>query len=124
MRAFIFTVLLMLVAVFSYAADIDGKWEGKVDFGGQSMDISYTFKADGNTLTGTTKGMDGNDMAIKDGKIDGNKFSYTLDMMGQAMKFNGEIKGDTIEIKADMSSMGGGGGMGGEAPPTILKKVK
>lgn len=126
MRTFILTVLFMLVAGAAFAADIDGKWEGKVDFGGQSMDISYTFKADGNTLTGSTKGPQGNDIAIKDGKIDGNKFSYSLDFgMGQPMKFNGEIKGDTIEIKADMSGMGGGPGGGmGEAPPTVLKKVK
>ena len=126
MRAFILTVLFMFVAGVAFAADIDGDWAGKVEFGGQSMDINYSFKADGNTLTGSTKGPQGNAMAIKDGKIEGNKFSYAIDMMGQSMKFNGELKGDTIEIRMDMSSMPGGQGGGGmgEAPPTILKKVK
>ena len=81
------------------------------------------FQADGKNLTGSTKGMDGNDMAIKDGKIDGNKFSYGIDMMGQTMKFNGEVKGDTLELKMDMGDMGGGGGMG-EMPPIVLKKEK
>ena len=124
MRTFILTVLFMLVAGMAFAADIDGTWNGEVAGmgGGEPMKISYTFKADGNTLTGTTKGMDGNDISIQDGKIDGNSFSYSLDFgMGQPMKFNGTVKGDTIEINMDMGE--GGGGMG-EMPPTILKKAK
>ncbi len=126
MRTFILTVLCMLVAGMAFAADIDGKWEGEVPGmgGGDPMKISYTFKADGNTLTGNTKGMDGNDLAIKDGKIDGNNFSFSLDFgMGQPMKFKGTVKGDTIEMKMEMGDMGGGQGMP-EMPPTILKKVK
>ena len=87
--------------------------------GGDPMKISYTFKADGNTLTGSTKGMDGNDMPIADGKIDGNKFSYSLDFgMGQPMAFEGTVNGDSLEIK-----MAGGGGMP-EMPPIVLKKVE
>jgi len=126
MRTFILTVLCMLVAGMAFAADIDGKWEGEVPGmgGGDPMKISYTFKADGNTLTGNTKGMDGNDLAIKDGKIDGNNFSFSLDFgMGQPMKFKGTVKGDTIEMKMEMGDMGDGQGMP-EMPPTILKKVK
>jgi hypothetical protein len=125
MRTFILTVLFMLVSGFASAADIDGKWEGEVPGmgGGEPMKISYTFKADGNTLTGTTNGMDGNDISIQDGKIEGTKLSYSLDFgMGQPMKFNGEIKGDTIELKMNMGDMGGGGM--GEMPPIILKKAK
>jgi hypothetical protein len=124
MRIFILTLLFILAAGIASAADIDGNWTGEVPGmgGGEPMKISYTFKADGNTLTGSTKGMDGNDMAIKDGKIDGNNFSYALDMMGQTMKFKGEVKGDTLELKMDMGEMGGGGM--GEMPPIILKKAE
>ncbi len=126
MRTFILTVLFVFVAGIAFAAGIDGTWNGEVAGmgGGEPMKISYTFKADGKTLTGTTKDMNGEDMSIKDGKIDGNKFSYSIDLgMGQPMKFNGEVKGDTIELKMDMGDMGGGGGMGG-MPPIILKKAK
>ena len=122
MRTFILTVLFLFVAGVAFAADIDGNWEGEVQgMDGNPMKISYTFKADGNALTGNTKGMDGNDIAIQDGKIDGNNFSFSLDFgMGQPMKFNCTLKGDTIEMKMDM---GGGGGMG-EMPPTILTRAK
>ena len=124
MRIFMLTVLSMLVAGMAFAADIDGKWEGEIQgMGGSPVKISYTFKADGNTLTGMTKDMNGNDLAIQDGKIDGNDFSYALDFgMGQPMKFTGTVKGDTIELKMDMGDMGGGGMP--ERPPMILKKVE
>lgn len=125
MRAFILAVLFVFVAGMAFAADIDGNWEGEMAGmgGGEPMKINYTFKADGNTLTGSTKGMDGNDMAIADGKINGNDFSYSLDFgMGQPMTFKGTVKGDTLELKMGMGE-GGGGGMP-EMPPIVLKKVK
>ena len=125
MRAFILTVLFVFAAGIAIAADIDGNWEGEVAGmgGGEPMKVNYTFKADGNTLTGNTKGMDGNDMAIADGKIDGNDFSFSLDFgMGQPMTFKGTVKGDTLEMKMAMGE-GGGGGMP-EMPPMVLKKVK
>jgi hypothetical protein len=124
MRAFILTVLFVLVAGMASAADIDGNWAGEVPGmgGGEPMKINYTFKADGTNLTGNTKSMDGSDLAIKDGKIDGNNFSYTLDMMGQSMKHTGTVKGDTMELKVEMGE-GGGGGMP-EMAPIVLKKVK
>ncbi len=131
MRAFILSVLLMLVAGMTFAADIDGNWQGEVAGmgGGEPMKVNYTFKADGNTLTGNTKGMDGNDLAIKDGKIDGNKFSFALDFgMGQPMVFKGEVKGETIEMKMDMPPAQEGAPAGGppmgDMPPIVLKKVK
>ena len=129
MRALIFSVLFMFVAGMTYAADIDGDWQGEVGgMGGEPMKISYTFKADGNTLTGSTKGMDGNDLAITDGKIDGNKFLFALDFgMGMPLVFKGEVKGDTIEMKMEMPPAPEGAPAGppmGDMPPTILKKVK
>jgi hypothetical protein len=120
MKTFILTVLFVFAAGMAFAADIDGNWEGEFDMGGNKMPIAYKFKADGNTLTGSTKGMDGNDLAIADGKIDGNTFSYSIDFgMGQPMTFNGTLKGDTLELK-----MQGGMGGGGEQPPIVLKKAK
>jgi hypothetical protein len=130
MRALIFSILFMLVAGMTFAADIDGNWAGEAPGmgGGEPMKINYTFKADGATLTGSTKNpMDGSDMAIKDGKIEGTKFSYSIDMGGMAMKFNGEIKGDTIELKMEMPPAQEGAPAGppmGDMPPMVLKKVK
>jgi hypothetical protein len=115
----------MLFASVAFAANIDGNWAGEVQgMDGNPMKISYTFKADGATLTGTTKGMDGKDISIQEGKIEGNQFSFSLDFgMGMPMKFKGTVTGDQIEMKMDMGDAGGGGGMP-EMAPMILKKVK
>ena len=106
-------MLLMAVSV-AFGADIDGKWTGKYDAGmGEPMDMEYTFKADGATLTGTTiGGFDGEQIPIKNGKIDGKKisFSITIDMMGQEMTldYTGELSGDQLKLEFDMGGMGGG----------------
>ena len=98
---------LILVASFAFAAPIDGKWVGEVPgMDGNNMKISYTFKADGNTLTGTTTSPDGKEMAIKDGKVNGNNISFSIafDMGGQEMKmeFKGVLSGDDLKLSMDM----------------------
>jgi hypothetical protein len=106
-------VLLMAVCA-AFGADIDGKWTGKYNSGmGDPMNMEYTFKADGDKLTGTTiGGANGEQIAIKNGKIDGDKisFSVSVDMMGQEMSFDykGELKGDKLKLKFDMGGQGGG----------------
>ena len=112
----------------SASAAIDGKWEGTFEGMGQSMKLGYDFKADGNMLTGTTTGPQGNTMDIKNGKINGNKISFDVPVdMGQmkmTVKYTGVLSGDELALtmEMDMGEGGPGGGMGGppgggEAPP-------
>jgi hypothetical protein len=84
------------------AADLTGKWTAQVPGrGGQTREATYTFKADGNTLTGTISGPRG-DMEISDGKIDGDQISFTqtLEFNGNTMKFlyKGTVSGDAIKF--------------------------
>ena len=107
MRNCILVLGLILVASMAFAAPIDGKWVGEIPgMDGNPMKLSYTFKADGATLTGSTTGPDGKEMAIKEGKIDGDKisFSITLDFGGQEMKmeYKGVLSGDTLKLTLDM----------------------
>jgi hypothetical protein len=131
MRIFTLTALFLFLAGMAFAADIDGTWTGEVQGmgGGEAMKIEYSFKADGKTLNGSTKGPDGSEMAFTDGKIDGKDFSFAIDFgMGMPMKFNGVLKGAKMELKMDMSGMPDmGGGQGGEMPempPIVLTKTK
>ena len=104
-------MILFLSAGTVFGADIDGKWTGKYDAGmGEPMDMEYTFKANVNVLTGTTIGGPGGEQVqITNGKIDGNKisFSVAVDMMGQEMKidFTGELSGDKLNLNFDMGGM-------------------
>ncbi len=117
MRLCVFALVLLLTAGIAYAADIDGKWEGELDMMGQKMPVSYTFKAEGNVLTGSTPIMD-QEMQIQDGKIDGNNISFSIVMnMGQEMKidYKGVLSGDELKLSFDMM---------GQTTEILLKKAK
>ncbi len=106
--------LFLIMTGMCFAADIDGTWTGTIQGpdGGQGFAISYTFKADGNTLTGSMPGMPGPDgspakpIPIKDGKINGNNISFTIvfDMGGQEMKtdYKGVLSGDSLKLSFEM----------------------
>jgi len=98
---------LILVASMAFAAPIDGKWVGEIPgMDGNPMKLNYTFKADGAALTGSTTGPDGKELVIKDGKIDGDKLSFTVtvDFGGQEMKmeYKGVLAGDDLTLTMDM----------------------
>ena len=127
MRICVIAAGFFLMAGLALGADIDGKWSGQYNSGmGDPMTLVYTFKADGNTLTGTSLGGPDTEVPIKEGKIDGNNISFvvTVDFGGQEMKFNykGVLKGDEIELSFEIA---GAPPMEGGAPQKfIVKRAK
>ncbi|HUP04625.1 MAG TPA: hypothetical protein VMU19_11590 [Bryobacteraceae bacterium] len=119
-------VLLALLAAPAFAADVTGKWTGEVGDGG--FTITVNFHQDGTKLTGTIDGPGGEPMQIKDGKIDGNKisFSVTFDMGGGDMKMvhEGTVNGDEMTLNMKMEGGPDGGPGGGGPGPIKLKRVK
>jgi opacity protein-like surface antigen len=135
MRFKMFTItvsLFCLIAAPAVAADITGTWvgefQGGMGGGGQAMKITFNFKADGSTLTGTNIGPRGDEREIIDGKIDGDNVSFAvkIDMMGNEMTINykGTVAGDemklTMEFEGGMGGPGGGGPGGGAPKPMEL----
>ena len=93
----------------AWAADVDGKWTAQVPGrGGQTRETTFTFKAEGDKLTGTVSGMQG-DSPISDGKISGDEISFTLKLNFQGNEisflYKGKLSGD--EIKMTRSRQGG-----------------
>jgi hypothetical protein len=61
--------VMLALATFCFAADFNGRWEGKVaDPNGQELLLTYDFKAEGETLTGTVESQMGK-VDISDGKV-------------------------------------------------------
>jgi hypothetical protein len=97
---------LLLVAGLSLlasAAAIDGKWIAQVPGrDGQTRETTFTFKAEGDKLTGSMSGRNG-DIQIADGKITGDDISFTVtqNFNGNEMKraFTGKVAGDEIKMK-------------------------
>ena len=137
-KILVMTVLaLSVLLATAWAADISGTWKGSLDMMGQAMDLSFTFKADGNTFTGTTVGPQGQESPLSDGKIDGDKISFIVKVTGQmemTIKYNGTFKGDEMTLKMSFDMPAGGPGGGGQAgpggggmppmPDLVLKRVK
>ena len=66
-------LLLTLLALPAFAADVTGNWTFQVDLGGQGGSPKFTFQQKGETLTGTYNGQ-----------------------LGSA-KLTGTVKGETVE---------------------------
>jgi hypothetical protein len=103
-------VTLVLVSGIALAAGIDGKWGSEMkrqNPNGEEMVVKTVFdlKAEGSTLTGSVTtsmgGGEGRTAKISDGKIDGNKFSFTLVQetpRGEMKsKYEGTVEGDTLK---------------------------
>lgn len=98
------------IAMTASAADVSGKWNAQVPGrDGQMREATYTFKVDGDKLTGSMSFPQG-DQPIKDGKISGDNISFkvALEFNGNSivLVFKGTVSGD--QIKFTRSREGGG----------------
>ena len=94
--------VLAVLATVAQAADLTGKWVAQVPGrGGETRETTFNFKADGENLTGTMSGRQG-DVALSDGKIkdDALSFNVAVNFQGSAMKFvyKGKVSGDEIQF--------------------------
>ena len=100
---------LLLLAAPAFAADVDGKWTGTVSTPMGDVPVQYEFKADGTTLTGTSLGFDGGTVPIKNGKVDGNKISFTVTFdfggMTTDISYTGVVSPTEIKISGDFMGM-------------------
>jgi opacity protein-like surface antigen len=112
-------VLMTAMAGAALAADITGNWTGSSD----QFSLKFVFKQVGETLTGNVIGPQGDPLPITDGKVQGDKLTFTVkvDMGGNSMKITheGTIKGDEISLTTKVE---GGGDFGGG--PMTLKRQK
>jgi hypothetical protein len=108
-RIAMLVAVVLLAAVPAFAADVDGKWTGTLDTPMGPAMIGFTFKANGAALTGTTTSPDGGEAAIADGKIDGDKISFTvtLDFGGMPLmiSYAGVVSGNQIKLTLDVLGM-------------------
>jgi hypothetical protein len=100
---------VFLLATAALAADVDGKWTGTVTTPMGEAPVAFEFKAEGTTLTGTALGIDGGQVPIKNGKIDGNTIAYsvTFDFGGMPFEFlyQGVVSPTEIKITAELMGM-------------------
>jgi hypothetical protein len=113
--------LLCFVAVAAFGADISGKWKSESPGrDGTPMTTNYTFNVEGEKLTGTVSGRQG-DTAISDGKVAGDEISFIVvrNFRGEERKiqYKGKVSGDEIKLTITF---------GADMPPreVVAKRVK
>jgi hypothetical protein len=100
----------LICAIAALAADVSGTWSGQMPTrDGGTRDVTFKLKQDGGALTGSMSAFD-NDVAIKDGKVDGNSlsFSVTLDFNGNEVKllFTGTADGNELKMTREREGSG------------------
>jgi opacity protein-like surface antigen len=109
MRLRLLVCTLVLTAASAFAADVDGKWSGTFDMPTGALPVNCNLKAEGSTLTGTISGIDGSDVKITDGKVDGNRFSFTatveINGMPFSLHYTGVVSGTDLTLTAEFAGM-------------------
>jgi hypothetical protein len=101
---------MMLLVSVVLAADISGKWSGDMPGrGGDMTATTFTFKADGEKLTGSMTGPQG-EIPLQEGKISGSQISFTttLDFGGNSIKilYKGAVSGSEIKMTREREGSG------------------
>jgi len=110
MRALLLGIIgVLLVSSTAFAAPVDGKWTGLLDTPMGPVNVGFNFKADGAMLAGSTVGPDGAELPIKNGKVDGDKITFTVDIdfggMAMTLGYAGLVSADQIKMTIDFGGM-------------------
>ena len=107
---FVLAVLMVCSPFVVWAADVDGMWTAKVERrDGGTIELTYTFKAVGEALTGTMSTPMG-DSEISDGKISGDNISFSVIISpgGNDFKllYKGKLQGGEIAFTSEREGSG------------------
>lgn len=94
----------LLLTVAASAADVSGKWTGKVPRRDEAVDTTFMFKVEGAKLTGTISSAQG-EQPISDGKVEGDTITFTAPGGQATATFKGVVSGN--EIKFTRTRQGG-----------------
>ena len=102
----LFTMLLLIGGLTTFAQNVlDGSWKGTRETPNGAIEINYTFKVEGNQLTGTWKTRFG-ETKLENGKVDGKKFSYNISFNDMKLDYTGEVVNDNqLSIKSERGEM-------------------
>ena len=93
--------MVLALAPIALAANVDGTWTATFDTQIGEQHYTYTFKADGEKLTGTAKN-DWGERPIEDGTLKGDDINFTenVEFQGQkiTIKYTGKLSGDEIKF--------------------------
>ena len=97
MKTSITALLLLVLSITSNAQNLDGSWKGKMSGPNGEIDLIFTFKVNADSLTGNVKSNMGT-LPIENGKAEGNKFSFDVDVNGQVIHHTGVLDSGIVKL--------------------------
>ena len=103
-------VMLAAMATLALAADVNGTWTASFDTQVGVQKYTYTFKVDGNKLTGKAKSeLANSESDIQEGTVNGDDISFVENLNFQDMPlrivYKGKIAGDEIKFTRTILDM-------------------
>lgn len=97
---------MMLAPATMRAADVTGTWTSSMQSpdGSGGIQITFTFKQDGDKLSGSVDAGQGGAMDITNGKVDGNHFTFDVAFNGTAIHHDCTLDGDEIKMTTKSDS--------------------
>jgi len=110
MRTILIVGILLPIGLWAQAGGLAGKWSGDVPGrGGATAPGTFTLKVDGEKLTGTMTGAQG-ELPLQEGKVSGSQFSFstTIDAGGNSIKilYKGTLSGDQLKMTREREGSG------------------
>jgi hypothetical protein len=99
--AVVMTMGLAATALAALAADVSGKWVGSVETPNGPLELTYEFKAEGETLTGTVASAMGS-LPLNKGKVAGGVLTYEVALENSVITHEARMNeaGTEITVKA------------------------
>ncbi len=95
-------VLLTAILAFSLMAfaaeDANGNWKTTIETPNGSQTQTFALKVDAGKVTGTIGSEMMGNLQIADGKIEGDKISFSVSTNFGAIRYAGTISGDTMKL--------------------------
>ncbi len=99
MKTCITVLLLFVLSLAVNAQSLDGNWKGKFTGPNGDMDLTFTFKVDADSLTGSVASEMGT-LQLENGKVNGNNFSFDINVNGNVISNTGVLDGDTVKLSS------------------------
>ncbi|HYV64401.1 MAG TPA: hypothetical protein VE958_17080 [Bryobacteraceae bacterium] len=109
-RVLLSGVLVAAMAAAVLAADVTGTWTASFDTQVGVQKYTYTFKADGNKLTGKAKSeLTGTETEIVEGTVNGDEISFVENLNFQDVPlrivYKGKMAGDDLKLTRTILDM-------------------
>jgi len=101
MKTYLTFLFLLVLSIYGNAQKLDGSWKGTMVGPNGDFELLFTFKVDADSLSGNVTSEMGT-LTLENGKVNGNEFSFDVNVDGQIISNSGVLDSDIIKLSASV----------------------